>query len=108
MLKLLRGLPADMRTIELPYEFSVLCPVSYYLYVPSPLSVWERVKTPSDFASWRTAERKVRMSRGKEGSGRVHEKHQLILADLLREEDNRFCTDCLSKGTTIGGSETID
>ena len=39
------------------------------------------------------------MSRGKEAPGRVHEKHQLILADLLREEDNRFCANCLCKGT---------
>jgi len=29
---------------------------------------------------------------------KLHEKHQTILADLLREEDNRCCADCTAKG----------
>lgn len=35
------------------------------------------------------------------GSGKVHEKHQLILANMLREEENKFCADCLAKGKTF-------
>ena len=36
--------------------------------------------------------------RGKDQAAKLHEKHQTILADLLREEDNRYCADCLAKG----------
>ncbi|CAI8057012.1 Stromal membrane-associated protein 1 [Geodia barretti] len=32
------------------------------------------------------------------GGGKLHEKHQLILANMLREEENRFCADCHAKG----------
>ena len=32
------------------------------------------------------------------GSSKQHEKHQLVLANMLREEDNRFCADCHAKG----------
>jgi stromal membrane-associated protein len=38
------------------------------------------------------------MSRSKDASSKLHEKHQAILADLLRDEDNKYCADCLSKG----------
>ncbi len=38
------------------------------------------------------------MSRNKEASSRLHEKHQVILADLLRDEDNKYCADCMAKG----------
>ena len=38
------------------------------------------------------------MSRSKDASSKLHEKHQTILADLLRDEDNKYCADCLSKG----------
>ena len=30
---------------------------------------------------------------------KLHEKHQIILANMLREEGNKFCADCLAKGT---------
>ena len=33
------------------------------------------------------------------GGGKLHEKHQLILANRLREEENRFCADCHAKGS---------
>ena len=38
------------------------------------------------------------MSRSKDGSNKLHEKHQMILADLLRDEDNKYCADCMAKG----------
>ena len=38
------------------------------------------------------------MAREKEKSQKLHEKHQTILADMLREEDNKYCADCLAKG----------
>ena len=31
----------------------------------------------------------------------LHEKHQRILADMLRKEENRFCADCGSRGELI-------
>lgn len=37
-------------------------------------------------------------SRNKEGSSKLSDKHQIILADLLTNEDNKFCADCLAKG----------
>ena len=37
-------------------------------------------------------------SKSKDASSKLHEKHQTILADLLRNEDNKFCVDCLAKG----------
>ena len=39
------------------------------------------------------------MAREREKSQKLHEKHQTILADMLREEDNKYCADCLAKGT---------
>ena len=41
----------------------------------------------------------------KEVASRLHEKHQTILADLLREEENRYCADCLAKGERGVGRE---
>jgi len=38
------------------------------------------------------------MSRSKDASSKLHEKHQMILADLLRDEDNKYCADCMAKG----------
>ena len=38
------------------------------------------------------------MSRSKDSSSKLHEKHQTILADLLRDEDNKYCADCMAKG----------
>ena len=32
-------------------------------------------------------------------TSKLHEKHQTILANMLREEENKFCADCLAKGT---------
>ena len=32
------------------------------------------------------------------GGSKVHEKHQLILANMLREEENKYCADCHAKG----------
>ena len=29
------------------------------------------------------------------------ERHQIILADLLKEEDNKYCADCGMKGEEI-------
>ena len=43
------------------------------------------------------------------GGGKLHEKHQLILANMLREEENKFCADCHAKGMAIyfrGGVRT--
>lgn len=37
-------------------------------------------------------------SKGKDQAAKLHEKHQAILADLLKEEDNKFCADCHTKG----------
>ena len=39
------------------------------------------------------------------GNSKLHEKHQLILANMLREEENKFCADCRAKGD---GSFTRD
>ena len=38
-------------------------------------------------------------TRGKDQAAKLHEKHQTILMDLLRDEDNRYCADCMAKGT---------
>lgn len=38
------------------------------------------------------------MSKSKDASSKLHEKHQTILANLLRDEDNKYCADCLAKG----------
>ncbi len=38
------------------------------------------------------------MAKERGRSQRVHEKHQVILADMLREEENRYCADCQAKG----------
>lgn len=40
----------------------------------------------------------VVMSKSKDLSSKLHEKHQAILADLLRDEDNKYCADCMAKG----------
>jgi predicted CXXCH cytochrome family protein len=32
-------------------------------------------------------------------SSKLHEKHQRILANMLREEENKMCADCHAKGT---------
>lgn len=40
------------------------------------------------------------MSKSKDASSKLHEKHQTILADLLRDEDNKYCADCKAKGTS--------
>ena len=40
------------------------------------------------------------------GGGKIHEKHQLILANMLREEGNRFCADCHAKGSYSLESDT--
>ena len=37
-------------------------------------------------------------SKAKDASSKVHERNQTILADLLRDEDNRYCADCMAKG----------
>ena len=42
------------------------------------------------------------MSRDKERGQKLHEKHQLILADMLREEVNKYCADCHAKGQFRG------
>ena len=34
---------------------------------------------------------------GKTGS-KLHDKHQTLLANMLRDKDNKFCADCHSKG----------
>ena len=41
------------------------------------------------------------MSKSKDAPSKLHEKHQTILADLLRDEDNKYCADCLAKGELI-------
>lgn len=38
------------------------------------------------------------MAKERERSQKQHEKHQVILADMLREEDNKYCADCQAKG----------
>ena len=38
------------------------------------------------------------MSKAKDASSKLHEKHQTILANLLRDEDNKYCADCMAKG----------
>lgn len=38
------------------------------------------------------------MSRDKDRGQKLHEKHQLILANMLREEENKYCADCRAKG----------
>ncbi len=37
-------------------------------------------------------------SRSKGSTAKLHEKHQVVLANLLREEDNKYCADCHAKG----------
>ena len=39
------------------------------------------------------------MAKEKERNQRLHEKHQLILADMLRDEENKYCADCQAKGS---------
>ena len=41
----------------------------------------------------------VRGEMSAKAGSKLHEKHQMILANILREEDNKFCADCLAKGT---------
>ena len=41
------------------------------------------------------------MSKSKDASSKLHEKHQLILADLLRDDGNKYCADCMVKGIAI-------
>ena len=41
------------------------------------------------------------MSKSKDPSSKLHEKHQTILADLLRDEDNKYCADCMAKGKIL-------
>ena len=38
-------------------------------------------------------------SRAKDASSKLHEKHQTILANMLKDEDNKFCADCRAKGS---------
>ncbi|XP_003384341.1 PREDICTED: stromal membrane-associated protein 1-like [Amphimedon queenslandica] len=38
------------------------------------------------------------MSRDKDRGQKLHEKHQMILANMLREEVNKYCADCHAKG----------
>lgn len=40
-------------------------------------------------------------SKAKDAAAKLHEKHQTILADLLRDEENRFCADCKAKGKNL-------
>lgn len=35
----------------------------------------------------------------REKAQKLNEQHQLILAKLLREEDNKYCADCEAKGS---------
>lgn len=35
------------------------------------------------------------------GGSKLHDKHQMVLANMLREEDNKFCADCHAKGTCV-------
>ena len=35
----------------------------------------------------------------REKSLKLNEQHQVILAALLREDDNKYCADCEAKGT---------
>lgn len=44
------------------------------------------------------------MSRSKDAASKLHEKHQTILADLLRDEDNKYCADCMAKGEFFSSS----
>lgn len=41
------------------------------------------------------------MSKSKDVPSKLHEKHQAILADLLRDEDNKYCADCMAKGMCL-------
>ena len=38
-------------------------------------------------------------SRARDASSKLHEKHQTILANMLKDEDNKFCADCHAKGS---------
>ena len=38
------------------------------------------------------------MSKDREKEARLQEKHQLILANMLRDEANLYCADCTTKG----------
>lgn len=40
----------------------------------------------------------VMAARSKEATSKLHEKHQVILANLLREDENKYCADCHAKG----------
>jgi stromal membrane-associated protein len=37
-------------------------------------------------------------TRDKDKAQRLHERHQVILADMLRDESNKYCADCHAKG----------
>lgn len=38
------------------------------------------------------------MAKEREKAQKLHEKHQIILADMLRLEENKYCADCHAKG----------
>ena len=41
------------------------------------------------------------MSFEKEKTKLLHEKCQVILTELLKDEDNKYCVDCDAKGTIM-------
>ena len=41
------------------------------------------------------------MAKEKDRSQRLHERHQIILADMLRLEENKYCADCNAKGMCV-------
>ena len=41
------------------------------------------------------------MAKEKDRSQRLHERHQIILADMLRLEENKYCADCNAKGVCV-------
>lgn len=53
----------------------------------------------------RKGKRAVAMA-GRESS-KLHEKHQKILANMLREEDNKVCADCHAKGGNVTAAAAL-
>lgn len=64
---------------------------------PAPPALRRRSR-PAPRAAAEMATRSCR-----EKAQKLNEQHQLILAKLLREEDNKYCADCEAKGSAAVG-----